>query len=484
MAQNKKSGYSSKAAKQLSEIETSPQLPSFLEAEQSLIGLILYKNLIYDNVSDIIRADHFFAPIHEKIWTEIQERIDVGETASIVGISKKLENDADFIDAGGGQYLADLLDGMLIESNARNYAEMIVESYKQRRFFMLASEIRSIAPTEKSENIAAKIDGFMSDILSEEKGDVFTLGQSSRIALEQMERLKSGQEKPILTGIERLDQKITGFYGGKLYVLAGRPAMGKTACALSMAKNQSQPYEHGGLVPKAPIPVLFFSLEMPKEELARRILARETEISIERQQSHYELAPHEWDNLVRAQHGLKNHKLFIIDKNCNTLQAIKAHSRRFVRANGKGVIYIDYLGLIEGDKRITNQVQQIELITTGLKRLAKEIDCPIVLLAQLSRDLESRDDKRPMLADLRGSGSIEQDADMVIFCFREEYYLNNMTMQKWPREKQEAFEQRKIEHEYALSQAKGKADLIIGKYRNGTTGSVRVEFSGLRQEFS
>lgn len=485
MESNKKTGFQSVNAANSQPDEFNPYaVPQNIEAEQGLIGSVIYDNLLYDLVSDIIRADHFYSPIHQMIWLEISSKIDRSEKVTTISLAQKFSNDRALEGVDGAQYFSHLVADLISTANTRHYAELVVEAYKKRSFYNFADEVKDRVKNRESTELEEFTDKFLSSIISEEKAEMFTISDTADIAIKNMEEMKSGRIKPMTTSIGALDKKISGLFGGRLYIVAGRPAMGKTALALTIAVNLSNSEDVISGENKDPIPVLYFSLEMPKEELSMRLIARDTGISVERQQSTEPFSKEEWDAIRLSKEKTAKKKLFIIDRNCDTLSSIRAFSRRFARSqNGRGVIIIDYLGLMTGDKTIQNKVHQIEQITTGLKRLAKEINCPVVLLCQLSRAVESRDDKRPMLSDLRDSGSIEQDADMVLFCHREEYYLNTKKIIQYPRENRDAFLERTRVHEYELEQSRGKAEIIVSKYRQGTTGIVKVDFKGLRQEF-
>lgn len=449
-------------------------MPQCIEAEQGIIGGVLYDNKVYDLVSDILREDHFYHPSHAKLWGFISEKIEKSEKVNLVNINNFFSADADIVNIGGAEYITGLFQCAIVpEINARNYAELIIDSYNKRRFLGFSETMSYEIEKKSSSDLIAQTDKFLTSLTANNTSEIYNAGDLYGDVIKYIEDTKNGKFKPVETGIKYLDEKINGFYGGRLYILAGRPGMGKTALALTMAINQSRE-----------TPTLFISLEMPKIELMQRLLASKTDISMSKQQSKNNLTQDEWSRLVMAQDEIKKHNLYILDSHCSDLHSIKALCRRFRRAKGKCVIFIDYLGLIQMDKSISNKVHQIEEITTNLKSLSKELDSPIVLLSQLSRSVEARTDRRPMLSDLRDSGAIEQDADMVMFVYREEYYLEReeeFTDNKTPTHK---IVQKQQENQARLERIRGKAEVIIAKYRQGTTGSVLLNFDGERQKFS
>lgn len=449
-------------------------LPNCLEAERGIIGAVIFENKIYDMVSDILRTDHFYSMEHAKIWDFISSKIEKSEKINYIGISQFFKDDTDIQRIGGAEYFIDLIQSVIApEINARYYGELIIDSSNKRRFMQFSENVQYEIAKKTSTDLISETDKFLTSLTTQGTSDIVSASDLFTDTVQHIEDTKNGKFKAVETGIKFLDDKINGFYGGRLYILAGRPAMGKTALALTMAINQSEA-----------TPTLFISLEMPKIELMQRLLASKAGVPMSRQQSKENLTQDEWSKLTLAREKIKKHNLFILDSHCSDLHSIKALCRRFRRAKGKCVIFIDYLGLIQMDKKISSKVHQIEDITTNLKSLAKELDSPIVLLSQLSRSVEGRDNKRPMLSDLRDSGAIEQDADMVMFVYREEYYLERNEDENDTKTPSHKIIQKQQENLAKLERVRGKAEVIVAKYRQGTTGSVLLNFEGEKQKFS
>lgn len=437
-----------------------------LEAEQGLLGIILANNVNYDQISDILRPYHFYQPQHGELFSLIQMEIENGRKASIVGLSGKVK------DLGTEQLLA-YSESFAFESNGRHYAELIIDCYKRRQISQLSKEVGKMAELSTGQEVFSYIEKSLTEINEEKAGDEVSVFEAAGEAISWMSDIHSGRIKPIKTGLKYIDEKIGGLYSGRLYIVAGRPGMGKTALALTISDNVSES-----------LPVLFLSLEMARSELAMRLIASRTGIGVDRQQSPQGLNDNDWVRIEQARQMIKDRKIIIHDSGKIDIFQIKTWCRRFKRKNGKFVLMIDYLGLMQMDKDIKNRVHQIEDITVSLKALAKELDIPIVLLSQLSRSVEGRDDKRPMLSDLRDSGAIEQDADVVMLCYREEYYLSKNEPKRNPKQSEDQFQKAIIAHEEAARRAEGKAEVIIAKNRQGRDGIAYLKFDGNYQKFT
>ena len=286
-----------------------------------------------------------------------------------------------------------------------------------------------------------------------------------------MSDIATGRVKPIYTHLNCLDGAIGGLFGGRLYVVAGRPGMGKSALSVSIADNMANE-----------LPVLFISIEMPHQEVAMRMIAARTGLSIEDQQNPKDWPRWKWDKVAAAERQIDALKIKIADTHAASLQTIRTMARQHKRKHGQFALFIDHLSLVETTKGLM-KVHQVEEITTALKMLAKELDIPVILLCQLSRGVEGREDKRPMLSDLRDSGSIEQDADVVIFAYREEYYLRRNEPKKTAGEADQKFHERIFEWQQNLNEAAGKATLLIPKNRQGREAVIHMLFDGVRQRF-
>lgn len=446
-----------------------PKLPHNLEAEQGLLGCLLCENNTFDRIFDITRKEHFYAPAHQRIFEEIKKRIESGQKALPTTLFTYFENDEGFKSVGGAKnYLIDLASNVVAPINAKDYALHIRELfYKRSLIEVIADAKTAIDAQENLESVISKTETALSSI-QDGGGDDFEATPSIwGETLKHIEAVKNGEIKLTSTGYSSIDKIISGFGEGKLYVLAARPGMGKTALALNIAENVSSQGD-----------VLFFSLEMPKSELCMRLGSRKTSISVGNQ-SRGAVDDYQLSRLAAT---AMPENLYVIDKSGMNISKISMLCRRFKRNKRAKLIVVDYLGLIEGDSRM-QKVHQIEEITQRLKNLSKELSTPIMLLCQLSRALEMRDDKRPLLSDLRDSGAIEQDADVVMFIYRNEYYSATEKPKKREKERDEDFQSRLDAHNASMEREKGKADIIFAKNRQGILGSVSLNFDGERQCF-
>lgn len=444
-------------------------IPSNLEAEQGLLSALLVSNKSYDQVFDVIREEHFFSPAHQMIFREIKARIESGRPASAVTIHPSLSKEASLDEYGGAQaYLTDLYNCNISTVNARDYAQHIRDLHIKRELIsVLMGANDKLSSGGDLDDILASTESAIFGIRQNDVDEARTAPEGWNEALKWIEDVRSGKIKATSTGYQSLDEIIQGLYPGRLYVLAARPGMGKTALGLNIAENVSQKGH-----------VLFFSLEMPEAELLMRMAARKTGISVQRQ-AKGQLS----DQDIRALSGISHPKTFhIYERSGIDIDHITMTSRRFARKYKPELIVIDYLGLINGDARM-QKVHQIEAITTRLKSLSKELKVPIILVSQLSRSLEQRDDKRPILADLRDSGAIEQDADVVMFVYRPEYYADRDEPQRKTKETQESFSSRLTEFHRKADADRGKAHVIVAKNRQGTMDTSIMNFDGVRQHF-
>lgn len=444
------------------------------EAEQGLLGALLIDNRAFDHIADIVQADHFAYPAHQRIFEKIKAIINGGSRVTPVTLKNSFANDEDLVNVGGSEYLAELAAGVLTSYNAPDYARQVRGLFTRREILgfgdYLSGAVNDFDKTDQ--DLLAEIDQRFTEITEHRASQSVSAAQAAGAAIDWMQGIANGTIRPIKTHIEELDQAIGGFYPGRLYVLAGRPGMGKTAAAVTMADNIA-----------LDTPVLFVSLEMPAQELAMRLIAWRTGISIQEQEDARDWPRDKWDAVSRARQQIKQIKLTIEDAYAADLSAIRALARKHKRRHGQFVLFIDHLGLMGFDRNIKQRVHQIEEITKSLKSLSKELDIPVVLLCQLSRAVESREDKRPMLSDLRDSGSIEQDADCVMFAFREEYYAQGEEPKQLPAEGADKFGSRYREWEDHMNAVRGKADIIIAKIRQRRPGTVRLKFDGVRQRF-
>lgn len=445
------------------------------EAEQGLLGCIFLDNSVFDQIALITEEAHFYVPVHGRIFAAIKTALAKNIVASPVQLANQFQNDPDLENLGGSSYLADLAACVFSAFNATDYAETIKDLWQRRELLKAATFIKEKAMDFKLENRGKALEEaekIITDLGNHRSSTTYTAGQAVEKARKWMKAVRQGNIQQYHTGLDSLDKKIGGLFAGRLYILGARPGMGKTALALNIADHIS-----------INSPVLFMSLEMPAEEIGMRLEASRTGISVGKMQGTEDFDMVEIQALQESLRDIVTRNLYIEDSSGITIHGIKSLARRHKRQHGKFVFFIDYLGLITPDHEIKNKVHQIEDITTNLKRLAKELEIPIVLLCQLSRGLEGREDKRPALADLRDSGSIEQDADVVMFIYRPEYYDSGIKPVRSKKETEEKFQERMAAWERNYYANKGKAEIIIAKNRQGTAGTVTINFNGKSQKF-
>ena len=463
--------------------------PHSLEAEMALLGALLYDNEIYHRVSGIVQAKHFYNPVHIRIYDSISMLIEHGKLADAIVLKNRFSQDDTLVDIGGVEYLALLLENAPSGAAAPEYAKLIFDLALRRDLIRLGEEITKIAEDPDSELDAQKqiSTAEMALFNLAEVGQTQTgfigfdkaLLKSVNMATAAFER--DGGLSGISTGLLDLDRQLGGLHSSDLIILAGRPSMGKTSLATNIAFNVAKAFEsqkdengiehtvNGGKVG-------FFSLEMSSEQLASRILSEAAEIESQKIRSG-EMTEEEFRRFVEAAKSLENCPLYIDDTAALPISQLAARARRLKRTHGLDVLMVDYLQLVRPATAKDSRVNEVSEITQGLKAIAKELDIPVIALSQLSRQVESREDKRPQLSDLRESGSIEQDADCVMFVYRGEYYKE--------REKPAEHEAEKMMSWQAeMEELLGKAEVIIGKQRHGPIGSVDLAFEGRFTRFS
>ena len=455
------------------------KLPSNIEAEQSLIGSVLVNNDIIDEISNIVNSGKFFDPIHRKIYEVIENLNNKGMIANPITLKNYFENDSGLSEVGGVDYLIKLTRFSSSIKQAIDYAKIIHEMYVKRELIFISDGIEDQAKDDQAEksgeNIIEDAEKSLFDLA--ERGNFSQTFLKFNQALDQtieMATLAIKSDRGIVgvpTGLTDLDEKLGGLHKSDLIIIAGRPSMGKTALATNIAyyaaKNMQENNEKGS--------VAFFSLEMSSEQLSTRILSEQARISsseIRRGKATEETL----NRYIETSRNIYDLPLYIDETPAIAISTLSNRARRIKRLFGLKLIVVDYIQLMRTNtNRMDGRVQEISEITQGLKALAKELNVPVVALSQLSRAVEQRDDKIPQLSDLRESGSIEQDADVVIFVYREQYYLEK----KEPK-------QGSIEHaewQSKMSDIHGLANLIVGKHRHGSTGTVHVEFEGMFTKF-
>ena len=455
--------------------------PSNIEAEQALLGSILVNNDVIDEISSIITNPIFFYdPAHIKIYEVIQKLNNKGMIANPITLKNYFEKDNMLDDVGGTEYLVKLTRFSSSTKQAIDYAKIIHEMYVRRELILISGKLSSDtlnanSNEQSSDKIIEETEKSLYDLA--EKGSFSQSYLKFNQALDQtinMATMAMQNDQGIVgvpTGLTDLDEKLGGLHKSDLIILAGRPSMGKTALATNIAYNASKNI----LKKDEKSSVAFFSLEMSSEQLSTRILSEQAKIKSD-DIRRGKVTEEEINRYIETSRNIYNLPLFIDETPAITIAALSNRSRRIKRLHGLSLIVVDYIQLMRtNSNRNEGRVQEISEITQGLKALAKELSVPILALSQLSRAVEQRDDKQPQLADLRESGSIEQDADVVMFVYREAYYLER----KQPK-------LGSIEHaewQSKMNDVNGLADIILGKQRHGPTGTVKVEFEGIYTKF-
>tara|TARA_B100000123_G_C25713298_1_gene420948 strand:+ start:13 stop:1446 length:1434 start_codon:yes stop_codon:yes gene_type:complete len=454
--------------------------PANIEAEQALIGSILVNNDIIDEISSIIKPITFYDPAHIKIYEVVQNLNNKGMIANPITLKNFFEKDNMLDDVGGTEYLVKLTRFSASAKQAVDYAKIIHEMYLRRELVMISDQLSSdtlnagdkeknaesiIEKTEKSLYELAERGSFSQSFLKFN----FALDQTIEMATMAMQSEQGIVGVP--TGLTELDEKLGGLHKSDLIIIAGRPSMGKTALATNIAYNVSQNI----LKKQEKSSVAFFSLEMSSEQLSTRILSEQAKIK-SNDIRRGKVTEEEINRYIETSRNIYDLPLYIDETPAITISSLSNRARRIKRLFGLSLIVVDYIQLMRASlSKNEGRVQEISEITQGLKALAKELSVPVLALSQLSRAVEQRDDKQPQLADLRESGSIEQDADVVMFVYREEYYLER----KQPK-------LGSIEHaewQSKMNDVNGLADIILGKQRHGPTGTVKVEFEGIYTKF-
>jgi replicative DNA helicase len=458
---------------------TEKSLPSNIEAEQALLGSILVNNDILDELSNIVNPTKFFDPIHRKIYEVVESLNSKGMIANPITLKNFFENNNNLSEIGGIEYLVKLTRYSASIKQAIDYAKVIHEMFLKRELITISEDISENSKNESIEKTGENIieDAEQSLFQLAERGNFSQSYMKFNIALDQtieMATLAMQSDQGVVgvpTGLIDLDEKLGGLHKSDLVIIAGRPSMGKTALATNIAyhaaKNLADKDEKSS--------VAFFSLEMSSEQLSTRILSEQARIpsnDIRRGKATEE----QLNRYIETSRNIYELPLYIDQTPAITISTLSNRARRMKRLFGLSLIVVDYIQLMRtNSKRYDGRVQEISEITQGLKALAKELSVPVLALSQLSRAVEQRDDKIPQLSDLRESGSIEQDADVVMFVYREQYYLEK----KQPK-------LGSIEHaewQSKMNDINGLADIIIGKQRHGPTGNVQVEFEGQYTKF-
>jgi len=456
--------------------------PHNIEAEQALLGAILVNNEAFYRVSDFLEPRHFYEPVHQKIYEIGSQLIRAGKVASPVTLKTFLPADADVGGLTLSQYLARLAAEATTVINALDYGRTVYDLSIRRALIVIGEDLVNdaydapvdFAPKAQIETAERKLYEIAESGRYEGGFQRFAQALTTAVDMAARAYQRDGRLSGLATGLHDLDSKMGGLQASDLIIIAGRPGMGKTALATNMAYNIAKAWQgevradghittvNGGIVG-------FFSLEMSAEQLATRIIAEQTEISSSTIRRGG-ISESDFEKIKDISIELQHLPFYVDETGGLSVAQLAARARRLKRQRGLDVLFVDYIQLLQGSTRRAQEgrVQEVTEITTSLKALAKELNIPVVALSQLSRQVESRDDKRPQLSDLRESGSIEQDADVVLFVFREEYYLAN----KEPKPGSEEHNKWRSE----MAAVHGKAELIIGKQRHGPTGTVPVQF--------
>ena len=456
------------------------KLPCNIEAEQTVIASILVSNDIYDEVSPILDSQKFFDPIHAKLYETIEQLISKGLLANPITLKNHFENSEGLKELGGQEYLINITKFSTSAKQAIDYANIVQEMHVRRELIKISQSVLDEASTNEDVDITGE------QIIQNAEKSLFDLAERGHFnqsfmkfesALKQtIEMAKSAYQNDegivgVPTGLTDLDSKLGGMHKQDLVIIAGRPSMGKTALATNIAFHAAKNIQKKGTKST----VAFFSLEMSSEQLSTRILSEQSRIrsnDIRRGK----VSEKEFEQFIETSKNIFELPLYIDETPAITIAAISNRSRRIKRLFGLELVVVDYIQLMRSGRKMEfNRVQEISEITQGLKALAKELNVPVLALSQLSRAVEQRDDKKPQLADLRESGSIEQDADVVMFVFREAYYLE--------RKEPTLGSIEHAEWQQKMNEISSLADIMIGKQRHGPTGNVKVEFEAMYTKF-
>lgn len=469
------------------EQEAYRHVPYDIDVEQALLGAILADNRAMERASALLKPEHFYDPLHGRIFDTMSQMIERGGVVvTPLTLHATMKADPGVIETGGQAYFDALRNAAPAIPSIKDYATILTDLAIRRSLIRIGEDIVNTAyeaPTEKNskEQIAEAEKALYAVAETNKYGEgALDFHQALTQTVQAAERAaaRGGRISGVTSGFTDIDNLLGGLQPSDLLILAGRPGMGKTALGTNMAFHAARQYlrdvESGAEYPSG-APVLFFSLEMAAQQLSGRILSEQTELEVWKIRNG-RFSETEWEKFVLSMQELSNLPLYIDDTGGISIAQIAARARRLKREKNIGLIIIDYLQLVEPSRRHDNRVQEITEVTKGLKTLAKELNVPVLALSQLSRGVDARDDKRPVLSDLRESGSIEQDADVVMFVYREEYYLKTREPDigtpdhaKWTEK---------------LDRATNRAEVLVEKHRHGATRAIDLMFEGQFTRFS
>jgi replicative DNA helicase len=452
------------------------ELPNNIEAEQSVIGSILLSNEIFDEISLLISSKNFYDPMHQKIFEAIESLIYKGMLANPITLKNHFENEKDELNIP--EYLVKITKFSTSSRQSIEYSKLVYDLYVKRELIKISDNIIDTAKLNDLNNDGQQIIQDFEKSLFDlaEKGSfsssIVKFDEAMRQTIEMASNAYKNEEGivGVPSGLKDLDDRLGGMHKSDLIIIAGRPSMGKTALATNIAFNAAKNIQDKG----EKSCIAFFSLEMSSEQLSTRILAEQSRIK-SNDIRRGKISEDQFDKFIETSKNIADLPLYIDETPAISIVALSNRARRIKRIHGLDMIVVDYIQLMKGTNFKDGRVQEISEITQGLKALAKELSVPVLALSQLSRAVEQRDDKKPLLSDLRESGSIEQDADVVMFVFRESYYLKN----KEPRPAT-------VEHaewQAKMNEISHLAELLILKQRHGPTGTIMLEFEEMFTKF-
>lgn len=468
-----------------------PPLPHDQEIEGLLLGALFLKGGLIEEVASYLRPEHFYFDIHNLIYTTMHNLSRERRAVDLQTVASMLQGYSILEDAGGPKYFARLMKSvpLTLPSTVRNYADIVVDLWMRREMIERAMEMQEAARAPladgKAKEILERHEQKLLKLSSVgETGGLVKFADVMKGTIAEWERQHQGITG-ISTGFEEVDKQLGGLFPGDVYVLAGATGMGKSAFAVNVAFNVADFFHTSEDIIFRGKQVAFFSLEMTSVQLGGRVVTGNTKIIAPRNRWKNPMQQDEWHTAITAAERFGQMPFWIDDSGEQTLSRIRARAIRLHRRKPIGLLVIDYVQLIMGEKGgDPKRIEQLSAITRGIKRLAKELGCAVLELSQISRSIEQREDKRPMLSDLRESGTIEHDADVVIFVYRPEYYLERESPQRKANERQETYIERVTAHGNALDDARNKSDIIVAKNRHGATGTVRIGFEKKQTWFS